>query len=251
MCAPLSLAADLRPVFQRMREGLNNFADSLNTNEAKSTEVLVRFQALPSEGRQQPLNLFFLMGRRFLRPKFQLWVPCATKDDATIALEDVYPFEVDLVGEQCRMGGGFALAMWASDEVARHLAQRSERWLLQRLSFSIPRRPHLPTNMVTGPIGGPVNLEKAQKVHKSKEFNELARLQARRGSRRPVGAKFGQRATASSATTCASSSSNNLGPATQEPVAPGGAGDPLDDLDEEVAIDVVFWRRQRTSRGVL
>lgn len=128
--------------------------------------------------------------------------------------------------------------MWTSDEVAQHLVQRSERWVLQRLRFSIPQRPHLLTNMVTGPIGGLVHLDKTPKTSTSKEFKELARVQAR-SSRRATGANivFGQPAAPSSSTPPSKSSDNDLAP------PPHCAASDDADLElegEEVPIDVVF-----------
>lgn len=245
-CVPLVLIGRGALCLRRLRDGLNHFADGLSANEAKSTEVLVQFQALSLHGNQQPLRLFFLLGRRSLRPKFQLWVPCVRTGEAmagtTLAGDDAYPFEVDLVGEQCRMGGGVALAMWTSDEVARHLAQRSKRWVLQRLRFSIPHRPHLLTNTVTGPVGGPANLEGAPKSHRTSEFKQLSRVQARRGSQGTTGSGIVFRASAksSSSTPSAESRGNGLAPPAQPVAASDDPDDPLADLDEEVGLDVVF-----------
>jgi hypothetical protein len=175
--------ADFAEAFERVRQGINHFVDTLGSQTANGADVLVLFENFQPAAEPPASRFWFMLGKASLNPKFSVWVRCqysTSNESPELALVLGPGYEVDLVMEGGRISDNEALACVTSDELAFLLAEHFPIWTLQQLKYHIPHRPHLLTNVVTGLVQQRFRVPpvRAKSVNITKELRELHQKKA-------------------------------------------------------------------------
>lgn len=135
---------------------LNKLCDRLTKSVVAKAETLLMFEC--EVGGVVLRKFAFLVWASF-SPKFQLFAMCECAERNAIANDAeqlVYPFEVDIVFEQCKVtSSGEAMTTRTSGQLALMLADLGQVWLVPELKYQVPDRESLVPSEVMGIAKGP------------------------------------------------------------------------------------------------